>query len=105
MLCRSDAPVITSAAQTGSVTELAATAASAALDSAAGAVTFTDLDLSDTHTTSFAAQAAGYLGTFSLDALAPDSTGAATGSLGWHFSVADGALDYLRSEEHTSQLH
>src|SRR5438445_748885 len=77
-----DAPVITSVAQAGAVTELAGISGSATADTAAGAVTFTDLDLIDSHTTSFAVQAAGYLGAFSLDALAPDSTGGVTGSVG-----------------------
>src|SRR5438132_9476208 len=93
-----DAPVITSAAQAGPVSEQAGIAGSSATDAAAGAVTFTDLDLTDHHTTSFAAQGAGYLGTFSLDPLTPDSTGGVTGSVGWHFSVTDGALDFLAAE-------
>src|SRR5438132_1218931 len=93
-----DAPVITSAAQAGPVSEQAGIAGSSATNAAAGAVTFTDLDLTDHHTTSFAAQGAGYLGTFSLDPLTPDSTGGVTGSVGWHFSVTDGALDFLAAE-------
>src|SRR5205807_7527340 len=68
-------------------------------------VTFTDLDLTDSHTTSFAVQAAGYLGAFSLDALAPDSTGGVTGSVGWHFSVADGALDFLAAGQTLTQKY
>src|SRR5438132_606744 len=49
--------------------------------------------------------------TFSLDPLTPDSTDGVTGSVGWHFSVTDGALDFLaagqqltRTEEHTTEL-
>ncbi len=91
-----DLPVVTStvAAATGSVAELAGATGSAALDAASGTITFKDVDLTDTHTASFASQGAGYLGSFTLGALT-DSTNGATGSVGWNFSVADGALDLL----------
>ena len=64
-----DAPTITSGAQSGSATEIADLAAGENVDSHAssGSVTFADVDLSDTHSASFAAQGGGYLGTFSLD--------------------------------------
>src|SRR5205085_616214 len=100
-----DAPVITSAAQSGSITELSATAASATADTAQGAVTFTDLDRTDSHTASFVAGGAGYLGTFSLDPVSPDSTNGATGSVGWHFSVVDGALDFLAAGQQLTQSY
>src|SRR5207248_643499 len=100
-----DAPVITSAAQAGTVTELANASGSTAADSSSGTVSFTDLDLSDTHSTSFVAQGSSYLGSFSLDALSPDSTSGATGHLGWHFSVADGALDFLAAGESRVQTY
>src|SRR5258708_882875 len=91
-----DVPVITStvAAATGSVTELAGVTGSTATDLAAGTLTFTDVDLTDTHTATVVAQGAGYLGSFTLGALA-DSTGGATGSVGLNFSVVAGALDSL----------
>jgi VCBS repeat-containing protein len=57
-------------------------------------LTFTDVDLTDTHTTSAVAQAAGYLGSSTLGTPV-DSTGGVPGSVGWNFSVADGALDFL----------
>ncbi len=44
-----DTPVITSGTQTGAITEHAGVTGSTALDTASGAVTFTDVDLSDTH--------------------------------------------------------
>ncbi|WP_347951913.1 VCBS domain-containing protein [Bradyrhizobium sp. SSUT77] len=47
-----DTPVITSSAQGAALTELASTTGSNSADSASGAVTFTDVDLSDTHTMS-----------------------------------------------------
>src|SRR5260221_1462512 len=91
-----DTPTITStvAAATGSVTELAGVTASAALDTASGTLTFKDVDLTDTHTATAVAQGTGYLGSFTLGALA-DSTNGVTGSLGWTFSGVDGALDFL----------
>jgi VCBS repeat-containing protein len=91
-----DAPTITStaAAATGSVTELAGVSGSTATDLATGTLTFKDVDLIDTHTATVVAQGAGYLGNFTLGAIA-DSTGGVTGSVGWTFSVVDGALDFL----------
>ena len=44
-----DTPVITSAAQTGAITERSGLSGSTTADTASGAVTFTDVDLSDTH--------------------------------------------------------
>src|SRR6202023_282121 len=91
-----DLPVITStvAAATGSVVELAGVTGSVTLDTASGTLTFKDVDLTDTHTATAVAQGTGYLGSFTLGTLA-DSTNGATGSVGWNFSVADGALDFL----------
>ena len=45
-----DTPVITSSAQSGAITELTGQTGSTTADTANGAVTFTDADLSDTHT-------------------------------------------------------
>ena len=60
--------VITStvAAASGAVTEQAGVAGSVALDAASGIITFTDVDLTDTHTVSAVAQGTGYLGSFGL---------------------------------------
>ncbi|WP_432254383.1 beta strand repeat-containing protein [Limimaricola sp. AA108-03] len=89
-----DAPVIDAAASTvsGGVTERAdkATDENTALHTAKGAVVFTDVDLTDTHTAGVVAQGTEYLGEFSLDTSAISS-----GSVGWSFAVADGALDSL----------
>src|SRR5260221_523413 len=91
-----EVPVISStvAAAPGSVTELAGVTGSTAADLAAGTLTFTDVDLTDTHTATAAAQGTGYLGSFTLGTLA-DSTNGVTGSVSWTFSVVDGALDFL----------
>jgi VCBS repeat-containing protein len=101
-----DRPVITStvAAATGAVTELTGAAGSAALDTASGTLTFKDIDLADTHTATITAQGPNYLGSLSLAPLT-DSTGGATGSVGWSFSVADGALDYLAAGQRLVQKY
>src|SRR6185369_15822679 len=65
-----DAPVITSGAQAGAVVEDADTTPSTTDSlSATGTISFSDVDLSDTHTASFTAAAGNTtsLGTFSLD--------------------------------------
>ena len=97
-----DAPTITSGAQSGSATEIADLAAGENVDShlASGAVTFADVDLTDTHSASFAAQAGGYLGTFSLDPV-----NQAGDSVGWDFSVADAALDSLAAGQVLTQYY
>src|SRR5713226_5813586 len=87
--------VSTPAAASGLITEQAGTTASLDLGTASGTIVFTDADLTDTHrVVSVVPQGAGYLGSFTLGALA-DSTGGVTGSIPWTFSVADGALDFL----------
>ena len=103
------APVITSnaAAASGSFSELANTTGSTATDSVGGTITFTD-DLYDTHTVSAGAPgfswSGGTLSAGQLSALSAasalaltktDSTGTGTGSVGWTYSVTDGALDFL----------
>src|SRR5206468_1032582 len=79
-----DAPVITSAASAaaGAVTELTGITGSAALDTAGGTLTFTDLDRVDTHTATVAALGTGYLGSLTLGAIG-DSTGGVSGSVPW----------------------
>nr|WP_249159653.1 VCBS domain-containing protein [Bradyrhizobium tropiciagri] len=100
-----DTPVITSAPQTGAITEIAGTTGSTQTDTASGAVTFADADLSDTHSLTITgvteagaatglANHATVLSWLSLGALT-DSTGGVTGSRGWSFSAADHNFDYL----------
>jgi len=104
-----DAPVVTSTAQTGSIQELTDTTDSTASDMASGTVTFTDVDLTDTHSVTITGvSAAGVttgladnetvlkwleLGAFS------DSTDGATGSQVWSFSAQDHHFDYLADGE------
>ncbi|GKQ51418.1 VCBS domain-containing protein [Bradyrhizobium sp. Ce-3] len=104
-----DTPVVTSAAQVGSITELPWTTNSAAPDTVLGTITFTDADLTDTHTvaiigvteagvTSGLASQATVLSWLSLGALT-DATDGVTGSRGWTFSAADKSFDYLAAGE------
>ena len=60
---------------------------------ASGTISFTDVDLIDSHSVSVAPGAGGYLGSFTTSL--SDSTGTGSGSLGWSFSVANSALQYL----------
>src|SRR6185312_13924473 len=68
---------------------------------ASGAVTYSDVDAADTHTASFTPQAGGYLGTFALNTANIDSGH----SVGWSFSVADSALDYLAAGQTLTQRY
>ncbi|HEX3116704.1 MAG TPA: VCBS domain-containing protein [Bradyrhizobium sp.] len=106
-----DTPHITSGAQTGTITELFNPSqpnptGSTTPDTASGAVTFTDVDLSDTHTVTVTGVVASgvttglpanatVLGWISLGALT-DTTGTGLGgSDGWSFSAQDKSFDYL----------
>jgi hypothetical protein len=53
-------------------------------DAANGAITFTDSDVSDTQTASFAPEGSGYAGAFSLE---PVGVGDGSASVGWEFSL------------------
>ncbi|VIO68053.1 Endo-1,3-1,4-beta-glycanase ExsH [Bradyrhizobium ivorense] len=104
-----DAPVVTSAVQTAGITEIAETTHSSDPDTASGTITFSDTDLTDTHTVVIAgvtesgvttgiADHATVLGWLSLGNLT-DSTDGVTGSRSWTFSAADNTFDYLAAGE------
>jgi VCBS repeat-containing protein len=63
-----------------------------ATESAQGAINFTDAETGDTHVASFQPNGDGYVGTFSLD---PVSEVPGSGSVEWHFSVDNSALQFL----------
>src|SRR5262249_41554218 len=100
-----DAPVITSGVQSGSVGH-----GTTATHSLSGAVTFTDVDLSDIETSAItntqvaatlangatlsAAQHSALVSAFTIDG-ATHSTTDGTGSIGWHYNINDSALDFL----------
>ena len=107
-----DAPTITSSAQTAEIHEIAHTHNSTTPDTASGAVTFTDVDLIDTHavtitgvsisgTQSDLADDATVLGWLSLGTLT-DSTNGVPGSQAWSFSAQDYYFDYLAEGEHVT---
>src|SRR5262249_46034094 len=100
-----EAPVITSTAQTGAVTEDTNIDNSGNLN-AGGTIAFTDVNLTDTHTVSASASTFAWAGgtltaaqqaaltaasTFT-PTLTHDATGS-TGTVGWTFSVSDNAVD------------
>jgi VCBS repeat-containing protein len=104
--------VITSGAESASVTELADTTGSAAIDTTttvpAGTLNFTDADTGDTHTvtTTLTSTSGGTVPAATQADLAAalsttlhDSTGTGTGSVDWNFNIADQDLDYLAAGE------
>jgi VCBS repeat-containing protein len=104
-----DAPVVTSATPTAAITEALATTNSATPDLANGAITFTDPDLTDTHSvtitgvtasgvTTGLADHATIAGWLTLGALT-DATNGTTGSRAWTFFAADDSFDYLANGE------
>src|SRR4029078_8029368 len=91
-----DAVVMTSLAQSSSVTEwsdLSANETNNVTHTASGAVIYSDVDATDTHTATFVPQAGGYLGSFTINTANIDSGH----SVGWSFQVADSPIDYLQA--------
>src|SRR6185295_17872505 len=89
-----DGPTILGASTNG-VPQLGAVVEDATL-SATGTISFSDVDLSDGHTATFAAAAGNTtaLGTFSLDPVS-EAANAANGSVGWHYTLNNAAAQYL----------
>src|SRR5262249_59433805 len=65
---------------------------------------FTDVDLTDTHTVTFTPGGSGYLGTFT-PTLTHDATGGSTGTVSWTFSVSDQAVDFLAAGQTLTQTY
>lgn len=98
------APVVTSGAQSASLTEWADLSANEGANTpqtTSGAITFTDADSTDLHSAAFAALGSGYLGTFSLNTGGIDSSD----SVGWSFMVSDSAINYLKAGQTLTQLY
>jgi VCBS repeat-containing protein len=103
--------VITSGAESASVTELADTTGSAAIDTTttvpAGTLDFTDADTGDSHTvtTTLTSTSGSVPAATQADLAAAltttlhDSTGTGTGSVDWNFNIADQDLDFLAEGE------
>ncbi|MBV8792967.1 MAG: VCBS domain-containing protein, partial [Pseudolabrys sp.] len=66
-----------------------------AQDVADGTIAFTDADSTDTHTANQTHDTSGYIGTFSLDNSLTEPNGSTPGSIAWHFSLTNAALDNL----------
>ncbi|XSC44667.1 VCBS domain-containing protein [Bradyrhizobium sp. RDT10] len=104
-----DTAEITSDAQTAVITERADTHGSATPDTASGAITFVDADLTDTHDVEITGvNASGVMtglanGTVQLSWLSlgalTDSTDGVPGSKSWSFSAPDSYFDYLADGE------
>ena len=74
--------------------------------SAAGAVSFSDIDLLDTHGASFVAAAGNTtsLGTFALDPV-NEAANAASGSVGWHYTLNNTAAQYLADGQSVQETY
>jgi VCBS repeat-containing protein len=113
-----DAPVIASAdeVQSAAITEAANTQGSPTADARSGTIGFTDVDLTDRPTASITLQTATWLAADSTDltqtfavidlnalktglSLDPADDNANSGSIGWTYSLADGAYDFLGADE------
>jgi VCBS repeat-containing protein len=60
--------------------------------SQSGSISFADVETADTHTANFTPQGNNYVGTFSLD---PVTETAGSGTVGWHFTVDNSAIQFL----------
>jgi VCBS repeat-containing protein len=65
---------------------------SPATETTSGNISFADVETSDTHTASFTPLANDYVGTFSLD---PVSESSGSGSVAWHYTVDNSAIQSL----------
>lgn len=101
-----DEPVIGAATLAGGVTEVADRAAGEGIDTltAAGAVTFSDVDVGDDHVASFEAGDTDYRGTFALLTSTTPGT-PTTGTVDWSFEVADADIDDLDEGETLTQTY
>jgi VCBS repeat-containing protein len=103
--------VITSGPESASVTELADTTGSPAIDTTtttpAGTLAFTDADTGDSHTvtTTLTSTSGPAVPATQADLAAAlsttlhDSTGTGTGSVDWNFNIADQDLDFLAKDQ------
>src|SRR6185369_13360225 len=102
-----DAVTITSAAQSGAVVEDAATTPSPT-DSltATGTISFTDVDLADGHTATFAAAASNTtaLRTFAMAAVS-EAANAANGSVGWTYTLDNAAAQHLAAGQTAAETY
>jgi VCBS repeat-containing protein len=69
-----------------------------------GTISFADVDLADDHEVSVTAGGEGYLGTL-VASVSDPSTGDGTGAIGWTFSVANSAVQFLAAGETRTQTY
>ncbi|MDF1739370.1 MAG: VCBS domain-containing protein, partial [Verrucomicrobiales bacterium] len=116
-----DSPVITSPAQTGTVTETVDNVGGVDPDPApaTGTIAFDDTDLSDTHTveilpgasvtggtaTLTAAQEAALLDNLSLGAVQNDTPADGSGKVDWSYTVPNSEIDFLSAGETVEVTH
>ena len=104
-----DAPVIAGGTTTASLLERTGVTGSAVLDTASGAIAFSDADLSDVHTATVASVTSSGVSTglpatatllaFLKTGAITEQTASTPGSAAWTFSAADSAFDYLAAGE------
>ncbi len=81
---------------------LVASATAPATESTDGSISFSDIEVGDTHTATFVAAGGDYVGTFSLS---PITEGAGAGSLDWHFTVDNADIQFLGEGESITQTY
>ncbi len=98
-----DAPIVTSTVSTGSVTE-----DNAAQSVATGDISFSDVDLSDTHTVTSSKTSSNYgvdMGTFSVVENS-DTTGSGTGgNATWTYHINNGAAQQLAAGQNVTETY
>jgi len=94
-----DAPVITSTVQAGAVVEDSVLTAN-------GTVTFTDIDVSDTHTSTVTAAATNTtaLGTLTMGAMT-DTTNGIGGAQAWTYTLDNAAAQYLAAGQTVTEVY
>jgi VCBS repeat-containing protein len=101
---QNDAPTIVGGKFDGSVAEAADDHDGKGKHEASGLVVFADVDSADRHSVTFAPRGSSYIGTFE-PTITRDSTGRATGTVGWTYHVSDKALDFLRAGQTILQTY
>jgi VCBS repeat-containing protein len=99
-----DSPTITAADATGEVTERSDGVGenSTPDHSVTGIISFSDVDVNDSHFVTVTPAGAGYLGSFTVENVDP-AGGAST--LNWTFDVADTDLDFLGAGQTLTQIY
>lgn len=99
ILGTNDAAVFSAGGDSGSVTE---DASAGATETDHGTLTFTDVDLHDTHTVT---ATGGTYGTLDSVAIGTDSTNNTTdnsGTVTWHYTVNNSVIDHLGAHDHVT---